>query len=251
MGADQASEAVVLRRIDSGENDRRLVLLTRDFGKIDVIAKGSRKPGSRLCGSSEPLVRAKFGWASGRARRFVTQVEPITSFPRLRQDYNRLLSALAFAETVSVAVSYESVGPDSIDLYGLVIDCLQQIESFSNWKSAFVWAQAKLMEAEGLHPSWLVCSATSSPVQENPAFVSPSAGGYVSSEVRAQFNDVVIASVEALMAMDRIVELEKPPQNILEADECLKLLFVFWQHHLESKLPSFRSLLQGISANKG
>ena len=65
--------AIVLHRTESGENDRRLTLLTLEQGKIDVIARGARKGGSRLAGISEPLVFAKMQLAVGRHRRFVTQ----------------------------------------------------------------------------------------------------------------------------------------------------------------------------------
>src|SRR2546429_9055538 len=42
------ADAVVLRRLDYGEADRILTLLTREHGKLAAIAKGSRRAEARL-----------------------------------------------------------------------------------------------------------------------------------------------------------------------------------------------------------
>src|ERR1043165_6899140 len=108
--------AIVLRRRDSGESDRRLTVLTHELGKIDVIAKGARKAGSRLAGSSDPLVVAKFGLATGKKNLFVTQTQPMASFRGLRTDYERLTFALALCELYSAVVPWEEPFPEAYEL---------------------------------------------------------------------------------------------------------------------------------------
>ena len=49
------TDAIVLSRFDLGEADRVLTLITPAGGKLKVIAKGIRKPTSRLGGSLEPF----------------------------------------------------------------------------------------------------------------------------------------------------------------------------------------------------
>ena len=90
--------AIVLKRKDSGESDRALTCLTEERGLVDVIAKGARKSGSRLSGSSEPLSVCEMEVAKGKAREFLTQAQPVMTFPKLREDYDRLAAGLAFAE---------------------------------------------------------------------------------------------------------------------------------------------------------
>jgi len=48
-------DAVVLRTYKSGESDRVVVLWTRNYGKVRVLAKGIRKTTSRLGGNLETL----------------------------------------------------------------------------------------------------------------------------------------------------------------------------------------------------
>jgi len=42
------TEGIILKRIDRGEADQLLIVYTRDFGRLDVVAKGIRKIASKL-----------------------------------------------------------------------------------------------------------------------------------------------------------------------------------------------------------
>ncbi len=68
------TDAIVLSRFDFGEADRILTLLTPEFGKIKAIAKGIRRPTSRIGGALEPLAELRVQLARGRTFDVVTQV---------------------------------------------------------------------------------------------------------------------------------------------------------------------------------
>src|SRR5665811_728720 len=68
------TDAIVLSRFDFGEADRILTLLTPDLGKIKAIAKGIRRPTSRIGGALEPLAELRIQLAEGRTFDVVTQV---------------------------------------------------------------------------------------------------------------------------------------------------------------------------------
>jgi len=251
LAADVTAEAVVLRRIDSGETDRRLTLLTREFGKLDVVAKGARKPGSRLAGSSEPLVHAVFTWAEGRSRRFVTQVQPLTSFPRIRSEYERTLAALALAELAMVSLPYESPSPyesDSLDIYEIYLASLAALETTEDWTAALVWGEARLMQAEGVHPEWTTCVVSGSDLAENPAWVSPRAGGLVAEQLALKHEDRFLVTAETLIALKKVADLSIAPAHVNGSHECLRVLFAFWRHALDSRLPANETLIQGLPA---
>ncbi|MBS1721758.1 MAG: DNA repair protein RecO [Armatimonadetes bacterium] len=244
MAAEVSSEAIVLRRSDSGEADRRLTLFTPTLGKLDVVAKGARKSGSRLAGSSEPLVRATFTWAEGKLRRFVTQVQPATSFPRIRLDYDLTLAALALAELVAVGVPYESPAPEVYDLLGQALGAL---DHGAPLVPTFVWAQARLLDLEGVHPDWTVSAVSGGQLSENPAWVSPFAGGHVRESESLRYEDRFRVSAEALIALRKIVDLDQPPAHLKRADECARTLFAFWRSALEHRLPANESFVQTLS----
>ena len=86
----QRVEAIVLRHHDWGEADRLLWLFTRQIGKLQVVAKGVRKPRSRKAGHLEPFTRVELLLASGRELPIITQAEALEAYLTLREDLVRL-----------------------------------------------------------------------------------------------------------------------------------------------------------------
>src|SRR5216684_9309983 len=94
------AEAIVLKTIDFGETDRILTLLTRHFGKVSVVAKGIRKPTSRLAGHAEPLTHATYQLARGRNLDVLTGAESRALYPTLREDLPSIAAGWYVAELV-------------------------------------------------------------------------------------------------------------------------------------------------------
>ena len=83
------TDAIVLSRFDFGEADRILTLLTPGLGKIKAIAKGIRRPTSRIGGSLEPLAELRLdeddgGPAGGSIRHGRPPSRSMRPFPAMR-----------------------------------------------------------------------------------------------------------------------------------------------------------------------
>jgi DNA repair protein RecO (recombination protein O) len=61
------TQAIILRRTDYGEADRILNLLTPDFGKLSLIAKGVRRSKSKLAGGIELFSVSEISYIRGRS----------------------------------------------------------------------------------------------------------------------------------------------------------------------------------------
>ena len=92
------TEAVVLKRTNLGEADNIVTLYTPNLGKIRAVAKGIRRPRSKLCGNLDLLTRSALLLAQGQNLDIVTQCQSIEGFPLVKNDLNRIGCALYIAE---------------------------------------------------------------------------------------------------------------------------------------------------------
>jgi len=96
------TEAIILRRTNYGEADRILNVLTPQHGKLSLIAKGVRKPKSKLAGSLELLSVADLTVSTGSKEiGLVTSARLVKFYDRILQDYDRTVLAYELMKQVN------------------------------------------------------------------------------------------------------------------------------------------------------
>ena len=90
--------ALVLASTPAGEYDRRVVLLTRERGKIACFARGARRSGSSLMAVSLPFCFGTYRIREGRNSNVLVEAKLQTFFEKLRNDMEATCYASYFAE---------------------------------------------------------------------------------------------------------------------------------------------------------
>lgn len=238
-------DAIVLRRRDLGESDRRLTILSRELGKIDCIARGAKKVSSRLRGVSEPLCSARFTFAAGKKQRYITSAQPRSAFGGLRIDFDRLNMGISWGELCSYVLPFEEPFEEA---YDLCLQALGELEKHPKPAVALAWSEVKLLELTGFVPNFSQCVSTGLPVQEAQAFFSPRAGGYVSREACSEYSDRFLVRAEALFGLNALLALDAPPANLKFVNECLAVMQPYWESICEHALPARKQLLASLTS---
>ncbi len=118
------TDALVLRAVDYGENDRMVTLLTAARGKIGAGMKGVRRAGAKLRFASQPFCFAEYVFAEKSGRYTVTQASLHDGFYALREDLRALYGAAAVAEGCD-ALSRE--GMECGDLLVAAVTALREL----------------------------------------------------------------------------------------------------------------------------
>ena len=210
---------------------------------MDVIMRGAKKPASRLSGASEPLSACILHVAEGKRTAFVTQAQPVTSFPGLRADYDRLSLALALTELAAAVLPHEQPAQES---FTLIVSALKYLEYHPKPVVALVWAELRLLNITGFMPDFEICVVTGLPVQEAAPFLSPHAGGYVTHESAAKYTDRFQVRAEVLYGLVALQKLDAPAANLKFADESLIALYPFWKAIADRALPANETVVMGL-----
>jgi DNA repair protein RecO (recombination protein O) len=147
------TECIILGRRDYGEADRVLITLTSE-GRLDLLAKGVRKPTSRKSGHLELFTRARLLVA--RVDNYwdiVSQAEAVVLRPGLRDDFERATYARYLAELVVRFFEQES----NPELYQLLDGALDRLERADKPELLIRWYEQRLLNLAGFRPEWHRC----------------------------------------------------------------------------------------------
>jgi len=238
--------AVVTSRFRLGEADRVLTLISPDRGKFKAIAKGVRKPTSRLGGGVEPFAELEVALAAGRTFDVVTQVQPQRVWLGLR---GRLLSsAVAWyaAELVERATSEEQPEPE---LYALLLRAWDLLEAGVPDVLVARWSELALLDAAGHAPELDHCVDCGRPPQEGEALLwDERAGGIhcVNHGEGAPFSSDGLRLLRALrrFAPEQLAALRLPSGPLQEVDRALRAAIL----NLYGREPKSRTFLDEVSA---
>ena len=125
MGEQIKTKALVLHGMPIGDYDKRLVLLTKDKGKVIAFAKGSKKAKSKLLAGSEIFAYGDYLLFKGSQSYQVNHVDLITTFHNIRLDIDQLSYGLYVLEFVNYILEEENPNKD---LMRLTLKTLKMIE---------------------------------------------------------------------------------------------------------------------------
>ncbi|KKR89553.1 MAG: repair protein RecO protein [Candidatus Woesebacteria bacterium GW2011_GWD1_41_12] len=143
------SEGFVLARRNFKEADRILDIYSKDKGKVSLIAKGIRRPGSRKRGHLEIFSRIKFQAISGKGMGIMTEVETIDDFESLRKSIKKVSLAYYFVEVLSKA-THEGEG--NIELYNFISDLMEKLKTAKKLKDLRLEFVTQLLKILGYWP---------------------------------------------------------------------------------------------------
>ncbi len=120
----QRTEAIILKTIPYGETSKILTVLTKDFGKISMLARGARDTKSKYGGSLELFTHVSviFYERETRDMQYMSDVTVLNPFLHIHNELDRTYAALAILEMCNRVIH---ANEDSLAFFSLLIQTLE------------------------------------------------------------------------------------------------------------------------------
>ena len=242
------ADAVVLRRLDYGEADRILTLLTREHGKLSAIAKGSRRSKARLTSSLDLFARSTMMLAKGRNLDVVAQAQRRGDVRHIAGDLHRTAYACMVAEVADKVLEERHPVDDVFDLIVATIERLNTVDRSPRADSA--WFVMRILDLLGYQPQLFDCAGCGEALPEAAGWFSPLLGGVLCRRCGAHDQAGSPVSVNGLKVLRLMAagdgtlydRLKLTPQLLHEIEDALEAQL---EYHLDRRLKSLE-FIRGI-----
>ncbi|MFI5261892.1 MAG: DNA repair protein RecO [Candidatus Limnocylindrales bacterium] len=237
--------AMVLKRFDLGEADRVLTILTPHDGKLRVIARGVRRPTSRLGGTLEPFAELQLQVARARTFDVVTQASVSEAWLNLRDRLESAATAWYLGEMAERATEERA---NAYPVYALLRRAFQLLDDGMAPGRVARWFEFGLADALGVRPEVERCVECDRVLEAGERFRwVPALGGVLCERHAGPPAETVGLSQDALKVLrayrrldiEALAALRLPPAVEREVEGAMRR---FMRHALEREARSLAFL---------
>lgn len=210
---------MVLSATAIGETDKRVVILTKEHGKISAFAKGAKKPTSSLLACTNPFVFGEFELFVGRNSMTISKASVKNYFNEIQSDIEKIYYGLYALE---LADYYSRENNDDYEILRLLY---QTIKAFCNGlmpneliKTVY---EMKMLVINGEYPDCFSCRSCGS--TEDITGFSYILSGTVCNQCKSTVSDYIELDSSTIYALQFIINSK--PEKLFSFNLSEKVFF--------------------------
>lgn len=215
------TEGIILRVRPFGEADRILTILTRTEGVIEAVARGARRPRSRLVGATLPFTQIQAMIFRGKSLDNLSQAEIVNTFSAIREDLLRTAYGTYWCE-----LAYEFMGQrdPNEEVYLFFLASLLMLDSTDDPGLLSIYFELRFLAQLGYRPALDCCCGCGKSMAEggSGSFLTSSGGLLCNSCTQSNASgEVLSAAAVGFMRMLLVWDLRK--LNVLKLPDTARL----------------------------
>lgn len=147
-------EGIVIRSSNYGETNKVVTIYTRESGKVGVMARGAKKPNSRLSAVTQLFTYGTFLFQKGSGLGSLQQGETIQAMRSIREDIFLTAYASYITELLDKGTENEKSNPFLFELYYQTLNHLAEGIDPDILVHIF---EIKMLNVLGLYPNFNEC----------------------------------------------------------------------------------------------
>lgn len=240
------TDAINLKSYNLSEADKIMVMYSRDKGLIRGVAKGVKKPKSKLGARMDLLVANRLMLHKGRNLDTISQAEALNTFSRTRTNMDKIFYSMYVSEVVNNFGVEDD--PCSATVFDLLYDALTTIsraDSKIEILVAVLKFQLKMMRISGFSLELDKCLCCGQPIEHENMFFSGHLGGVVCKECNSHYalSDVMHYKLRNFLSVLANTEFDEKSEYEEKATEkvcvvCFELMKSYINAHSARKFYS-------------
>lgn len=147
-------EGIIIRTTDYGETNKVVTIYTREKGKVGVMARGAKKPNSRLSAVTQLFTYGTFLFQKSSGLGSLQQGETVQSMRRIREDIFLTAYASYITELLDKGTDNNESNPFLFELYYQTMNYLSEGIDPDVLTNIF---EVKMLNVLGLYPEVNEC----------------------------------------------------------------------------------------------
>ena len=177
------TEAINLKSYNLNEADKIMLMYSKENGLIKGVAKGIKKPKSKLGARMDLLVANSLQLLKGRSMDTIIEAQTVNNFRKTREDFDKLMLSSYISElVVNFGEGSESA---SKEIYELLYKALNRVSNAQSKKDALIATikfQLKILLIMGFCVELDTCLCCREQVLDEEMYFSSKMGGIVCVE---------------------------------------------------------------------
>ena len=244
------TDAINLKSYDLSDADKIILMYSKDKGLIKGVAKGVKKPKSKLGARMDSLIANTIMFAKGRNMDTICQAQSINTFKDSRQDIDKLMCSSYISEIVSnFGVEEDPCAKEVYELLYKALDKISRAESKKDVLIATIKFQLKMMLISGFSLELDSCLCCGERVLNEDMYFSQDMGGIICKEcndtfkIKTKMHYKIRDFLEAMLQFDFDYSCDydkKATEKVCTV--CFNLLKNYIQSHSNKKFKSDKIL---------
>lgn len=234
----------MLSRTKLAEQDLIITMIDAHGEQVRAVAKGARKPGSRLAARTELFVEADLLIAQGRSLGIITEAEVIDAHVGVRGDVERVACASAICEVARLTCYEDAQDPFLFALLERTLTACEQATSRAHLQMVVAAYVFKAVAHCGWHPVLDVCVSCGEAL---PSRFCVRAGGVLCESCARDIEDALPITTHTLSWIGALIGLTfdallNASIDAHTASELLDVAHRWAATHLEARLRAMEFL---------
>ena len=244
------TEAINLKSYNLNDADKIVVMYSKDNGLIKGVAKGIKKPKSKLGARMDLLVANSLQLLKGRSMDTILQAQTVNNFRKTKEDIDKIMYSSYISELVmNFGEGTESISKDIYELLYKALDRVSLAETKKDSLIAVIKFQLKILLFMGFCVELDTCLCCREQVLDENMYFSSTMGGIVCEEcnehlgVKLKMHHKIRDFLQAMLQFDFDYESEfdqKATEKVCQV--CFNLLDEYIQTHTHKKQKSAKVL---------